>query len=184
MNRNMATAVVSHVRGAHVRPVLFVDLDYPEGPVRVCSFDHALPLDGSTYLGVGLLGSVGAVQEGTDAQSYGIQLSLSGVPGQYGVGLARQSVQGREARIRLGFVNAGHQLIGPPTAIFVGRMDTQDISVGESTSVRVACESLLIDWERNCSRRYTHVDQTARYPDDRGLEYVAATVNAEFVWGR
>jgi hypothetical protein len=183
MSRDLDTATAAHSQGAVVRPVLLVELDYPDGMVRCCSADQSITWSGQTYLAVGAMGAVSAVQEGTEAQSYGVTLSLSGVPGRWGRYLIDQQVQGRSAVIRLAFLNAGCQLIGEPLPVFVGRMDTQDISVGEDTSVQVALESLLVDWERNCSRRYTDVDQRARCPTDRGLEYVAATANAEFHWG-
>ncbi len=182
---SLDAATAQHVSGDTVRPVLFVDLDYPEGPVRMCSLDREMELDGQVYLPGHGLGAVGTVQEGTDSKSYGVTLTLSGVPGQWSRYLAGQNVQGRRATIRLGFCTPAWQLLAPPVVIFVGRMDTQDIQASpDDTSVQVACESILIDWERPCSRRYTDVDQRARHPGDRGLEYVAATANAEFAWGR
>lgn len=184
MSRDLNATVEAHSQRGTVRPVLLVDLDYPDGMVRCCSADQNLPVDGETYLAVGIMGNVSPVEEGTDTQSYGVQVGLTGVPGNYAVYLVGQAVQGRSATIRLAFVNSASQLIGEPVVIFAGRMDTQDIAVGPETSVQVALESLLIDWERNCSRRYTDVDQRARFPDDRGLEYIAATANAEFAWGR
>lgn len=184
MGRDLDTESAAHTQGDIVRPFVLVDLDYPEGMVRLSSLGFTIELDGNEYTGAGRLGQVSAVEEGADAQSYGVALSLTGVPGSFSAYLTQQDVQGREATLRLGFLNRKHQIIGTPTVIFVGRMDTQDVSAGKSAAVLVAVESLLIDWERSCSRRYTDADQRARFPDDRGFELIAATINAEFTWGR
>ena len=183
MSREIDAAALAESQGDHVRPFLAIDLDYPDGVVRATSLDREIEIDGEEYVGASLFGTAGPVTEGVDAQSYGVVVGLAGVPGNFAAYLSSQNVQGRDAAIRLGFVDHAYNVVGQMTVVFVGRMDTQDVSAGKTSSVQVALESLLIDWERPCSRRYTDVDQQAQYPGDLGLQYVASTVNAEFVWG-
>ena len=182
MSRTADAGNIAASQADVVRPVLLVDLDYPAGPVRACSMPHDVTIGADTYFGLGALGAVSEIVEGVEQRSYGVQLSLSGVPGNFADYLSSQDVQGRRATIRLAFVDAGYAVIGEPTVVFVGRMDTQDIAAGQTTAVQVAIESLLIDWERPRIRRYTDVDQQTRYAGDRGLEYVAAVAGMEIRW--
>ena len=58
------------------------------------------------------------------------------------------------------------------------------MKIGRETSVSIAGESAMIDWQRPRLRRFTDADQKAVYPNDRGLEHVAEVANKELVWGR
>lgn len=184
MSRDIHPEVVAEVQGEVVRPFLVCELDYPDGTVRASSLPFNIVLDGHEYMGTSTYGSVGELTEGAEQQSYSVGLGLSGIPGNFAAYLSSQDVQGREAVIRLGFVNAQHQVIGQLCTIFVGRMNTQDVTAGKNTSVQLGLESLLVDWERPRVRRFTDADQKARFPTDRGLEYVSAVASMEIVWGR
>lgn len=184
MSRDINPATLSASRGDHVRPFLTIDLDYPDGVVRATSLQQTIVIGGNTYYGMGVLGSLSEVVEGTESRSYGVTASISGIPGDFAEYLQSQDVQGRTATIKMGMMDQGFELIGDLVTVFVGRMDTQDITVGDNTAVTVSIESLLIDWERPRIRRYTDVDQRAKYPNDRGFEYVAALQNMKLRWGR
>jgi hypothetical protein len=170
--------------GDVVRPFLTIEMDYPDGMVRASTLQETVVIDGLTYYGMGVVGSLSPLQEGSENRSYGVTASLTGVPGNFFAYLKSQDVQGRAATIKVGFMNHAFEIVGALVTIFVGRMDTQDFSAGKETSVEVAIESLLIDWERARVRRYTDVDQQAVYPGDRGFEFVSALQNMDLVWGR
>lgn len=183
-SRSISTATQAAAQADHVRLVTLMDLDYPDGPVRVCSLQGNLVVGGNTYYGMGAAGELSAVTEGAENKSYGITASLTGVPNSFAKYLIGQDVQGRSATIRLGLLSPSDKLIGDWVTIFVGRMDAQDIQVGATTAVTVSIESLLIDWERARVRRYTDVDQQTAYPGDRGLEYISALQNLTLKWGK
>jgi hypothetical protein len=64
-------------------------------------------------------------------------------------------------------------------------MDTMQITdAGETSQVRIACESRLIDLQRARERRFTDEDQQELYPGDLGLEYVAGLQEREIAWGK
>lgn len=184
MSRDLDSDSLTHINGELVRPFLALHLDYPEGPVRATTLPFNVTLAGETFYGVGTFGGLSEVQEGSETVSYMVQASLSGIPTELLQAMLAQKIQGRLAQVALGFVNADWQIIGEPTILFVGRMDTQDFEVGSTTTILVSMESLMVDWDRANVRRFTDVDQKSEYPDDRGLEYVAAVANKEIVWGR
>lgn len=183
MTRDVSTALLTASQAAIVRPFMAVDLDYPDGNVRLSSLDKAVTFGGFTYYAVGGMGAVSQVEEGSENRSYGFTISLSGVPGTFNEYLRGQDVQGRLVTVYLGFVSADYSIIGYDV-VTVGRMDTQDVQAGQTTSVTVQCESIQVDWERPRVRRCTDTDHRSRYPTDGFFKYVAALQNLDLRWGK
>lgn len=184
MTREIHPATLAAALGNVVCPFLAIAMDYPDGMVRASTLDRDIDIGGHTYFGMGTVGSLSPVQEGAESRSYGVNASISGIPGNFSAYLQSQDVQGRKATIQIGLMSPAYEIVGEMVTIFVGRMDTQDVSAGTNTSIEVAIESLLIDWERARVRRYTDVDQQAVYSGDRGFEYTASLANMTLVWGR
>lgn len=180
--RNVGPAMLAAARGGHALPFLAVELLYPAGPVRCTSLDRHLQLEGHTWYGTGVMGELSDIEEGSENRSYGFSVALSGIPGQWMAYIRGQDVQGRLATVRLGFVDRKYRLLGIDT-ITVGRMDTQDIEVGEHIAVNVSVEGIGVDWERARVRRCTDVDQQTRHPGDRFFQYTAALENMNLTWG-
>ena len=55
---------------------------------------------------------------------------------------------------------------------------------GDTCVVSVTAENVLIKLERPIVRRFTNEDQKSRFPNDRGLEFVAALQDKDILWGR
>lgn len=167
-----------------VRPVILAALDWPSGMVRLASPPFDIVMDGQTYRGVGDLGSIGVVEEGTETRSYGLTLSITGIRPEYLTEVTTNPIQGRPVLLHFGLVDESHSLIGTPLQIWGGRMDVATIELGQTATITVTAESRLVDWERPRVRRYTHEDQQASFPADMGLEFVSSMSEIELVWGR
>lgn len=176
--------VIAASGGEVVRPVLLSALDWPSGMVRLTSAPFNVTWGGNTYLGVGDLGEISRVEEGPETKSYGITLALSGIRPEYLNEVTTSPVQGRSCRLWFGMLDDSHQLIGDPLEIFGGRMDVATVEMGATCTITVSAESRLVDWERPRVRRYTHEDQQAAFPGDRGLEFVVGMIEVELLWGR
>lgn len=185
MTRAAHADLIAGFKAPVVRPFMAVFLDYPDGPVRVTSLPRGtvLEIDGEEWYGTGVLGQMSGLEEGAENRSYGFTLTLSGIPGNWLAYLRGQDVQGRRVDVHLGLVNELGAVI-KTQLIKRGRMDTQDASAGQTTSVTVACEDVLVDWERARVRRCTDVDHRTRYPTDGFFKYVAALENQVLSWGR
>lgn len=184
MARDIASLTLAAGKAGVVRPVLLARLEFASGPVRATSAPFDIVHDGETYLGVGNLGSLSAVPEGAELQGYAVQLTLSGIPAAL-ISLAlADTYQGRDARLYLGLLDEGHQLIGAPLLIFRGRMDTMDVELGSTATITLTIQSRLADWERPRLLRYTHEQQQADYPDDKGFEFIAQMAEKTIYWGR
>jgi hypothetical protein len=75
--------------------------------------------------------------------------------------------------------------VTPVVELFTGYIDQMNIDEGPDTSTIVlAIESRLIDLERERIFRYTDQNQKARFPNDKGLEFVEDLQDKQFNWGR
>lgn len=184
MTRSISAGMIAASEAPVVRPVIATELDFQSGFVRVNSSPSSIVIEGNEYLGVGSLGKISAVQEGSDQQAYGITLTLSGIPSELISIALGEHYQGRSCRVLLALLDENHQVIASPTILWSGRMDTMDIELGESATISVTAESRLVDWERARIRRYTSEDQRAEHPDDKGFEFVPRMQEKELIWGR
>lgn len=185
MSRDLSPAVTAALGGENVPILMFVEMDFPSGMLRCCNAGYSTVWAGQTWLGAGYVASMDAVQETSELQANGLAFTLSGVPQEHIALALGQHYQGRSCKVWLAPLDAStYQPLADPMLVFSGRMDTMNIQVGETATVQVTAESRLADWDRPRVRRYNHADQTARYPDDRGLEFVEAVAEMELVWGR
>lgn len=162
MTRTLTSAVAAAAQAAVVRPVFLVRLDYASGVVRLSSAPFNVAWGGETFLGVGSLGAITAVEEGADLQTYAVQMQLSGVRPELIALALGEHYQGRDARLLLALVDEQHALIADPVVVFRGRMDTQDIELGDTGTIVLTARSRLADWHRPRIRRYTDAEQRAR----------------------
>jgi hypothetical protein len=69
-----------------------------------------------------------------------------------------------------------------PLVYFKGKMDLLSCEHGATGSITVTIRDNLADWARPRIERYTDQDQQARYPGDKGFEYVTAIADKEIIW--
>lgn len=184
MSRTLTAGVSSAVASGHVRPVVFVELDTESGMMRYSSADRSLTFSALTFTGLGDLGTISPLREPTDLSAEGITIAISGIPDTYINIALNTAIQGRRARVWLGFLDANYALIADPALLFTGRMDNQSIKLGETATVMTNIEGRMADWDRPRVRRYTDADQQARFPGDRGIEYASDTTEKILDWGQ
>jgi len=161
-----------------------VRLNLDGGIVRWNGTPQTLTLDGEAYLGIGTLGSIAAIEEGAELRSYGLTVQLSAIPRDMVSVALNQDYQGRDAIVWEVPLGSDDQPVADPIVVFRGRIDQMDIMLGQTAMVTLKLENRLADWERPRVRRYTNEDQTARYPTDRGFEFVSTTTEKQLNWGR
>lgn len=168
-----------------VRPILLAFLDFETEETRLWSGVGDLNWDDQTWKGIGDFGRVSSLEETVELKAVGMSLQLSGVKTENIADVAAEPIQGRRAQLWLGFLDEDFTLIADPVMIFDGRMDTVEIADGGATAViTMAVENRLRDLERARTRRYTDADQQARFPGDRGLEFVPSLQELDIPWGR
>ena len=80
MSRSISAAVEAAVESANVALVLFVELDFQSGFLRVCNAPYTISWNGYDWLGIGHLGGIDPIPESTGLEAAGVALRLSGVP--------------------------------------------------------------------------------------------------------
>lgn len=185
---NVTQGVSDSLEEYVIRPVTLVFLDFPDEPVYIWSGRGNLEFEGNNFIGVGDLGAISVIEETSTLKASNIDLELNGIPRQ-DLSLVRTTLdshyQGRDVRVWQGFMDKMWELIPDPILVWIGRMDTPQItSSGDTVSVQLTAEHELVDMDRARIRRYTNQDQQIDYPGDRGLEFVVALQEKEIVWGR
>jgi hypothetical protein len=182
MTRGLTPAALAAVTAEVVTRTLAVELDFPAGVVRYAGCPQDLTIAGQTFLGVGALGSVSAAEESGELRAYGLTVALTGIPRDLVAVALQQAYQGRRATVWEVPLAPTGLPVADPIVIFRGRMDTMEVALGDTATVRVRLENRLTDWDRPRVRRYTDEDQRAQHPDDRGLEFVSSTSEKELIW--
>jgi hypothetical protein len=176
------------------------------GPLYFWTGYGDLDLDGKTYLGVGNLVNISSVEETTEIEAKGSVITMTGIPSAYLSQALQEPYQGRDCKIYFGlwikdsFItteatdtitseNLFEFVSGNDTRylteIFSGELDQMNISEeGNTSTIAVTSENVLIKLERPVVRRFTNEDQKSRFPSDRGLEFVAGLQDKEVFWGR
>ena len=162
-------------------------------PVRITTWPTDVTTAGADWRGLGPQLGISQVQSTEDAGPGQVTLSLPLVPGMLAAVLGNvETYRGRRARIMYQVIDADTlQPIDDPIPVYVGEM--QPVSVQRDSpgagggAVRGRIEMRLTragttNTRREDGLRMTHQQQQARYPGDRGLEYVASLVRGDAVW--
>lgn len=184
MARDIESAMESAVASRALRPVLFVEMEFDEGTLNFFTGIGTLSWDSKTWTGAGHLLGVEPAEETASIEARNATFVLSGMPESV-VALALGSdYQGRAARIWFGALDDSLAVIADPVRIFSGFMDVMTIDDDPNGArIAVTAENSLVVLRRAQERRYTPEDQKLDFPDDTGLQYVAALQDKAIVWG-
>lgn len=139
--------------------------------------------NGHTWNGIGTLGSVSTIDEGTTVEAKGISVSLSGIDSTMLSNVLTEFVLGEPMGVYVAGFNGG-SLIADPILSFAGRMDEPMIDVdGSRAVITINCESRLIDMNVAVDRRYTADDQQRDWPGDLGFNFVNSIQEITIYWG-
>jgi len=181
MSRDITTQVSNALDDEVILPFFAVDLDLDAAPVYMWSGYGDLVIGSKTYLGAGSLLNISSVTETTEMDAKGATLTLSGIPSSFLSLAIQEPYQGRECRIYFGVINSAVNYV----EVFSGELDQMNIEESADTAIiSVTAENVLIKLERPVVRRFTNEDQKSRFPNDKGLEFVAGLQDKDILWGR
>jgi hypothetical protein len=181
--RNLESAMSAALSATRVSPIFLVMLTFKTGTRYVWSGVGNLDYAGSTYVGVGSLGTIGSISEGVDVEAKGTTIGLSGIDPVLQNECLSDIKLGAPAKIWFGFLDDG-QIVGTPFVLFAGLVDKPvlGIGVGEIT-ISLALESRMVDLQRATQRRYTSGDQNVAHPDDSAFDWVEILSSQALIWG-
>lgn len=184
MPRSLDSSMKAALAAGVIQPAILAQITFNSGTQYVWSGVGDLVYDAQTFKGVGSLGAVGAITEGTEVRADGTTLALSGVdPTLYSETIADIKL-GAPAKIWLALLTEG-VIIGAPYLMFSGLVDKPTVNTGaESIAVSLALENRLTNLGRASQRRYTAADQHANgYADDTAFNWVEILNDIALRWG-
>src|SRR5687768_17025614 len=115
MTRGLSTDNANAVAAPVVVPVFFVELDFESATIYAHSQVGTINWGGHDWLGVGILGSIGSVEEESDLARQTWMLTLSGIPLSMVAISLDENYQGRTAILYIGLLNqTTMQLVDTP----------------------------------------------------------------------
>jgi len=184
MTRNLPSAVQAETVKEQVTALHLVECEFSGGTLYANTSAINIVYNGNTYLGVGKLGAISDTGEETDISASSIKLQLVGIDTSLVSAALNETFKNRQATIFVAFLDNNDSLVGTPTIIFRGRMESMDMSMGEEAVIAINVISRLADWERTRRGRYTNEDQQDVYTGDKGLEFCVKAVEKQIFWGR
>ena len=79
MSRNLDSTLASALSDNLISPVILAALEFQSGTIYVWSGVGTIEFNGNTFIGVGSLGSISPVNEGSDIKADGMTIKLSGI---------------------------------------------------------------------------------------------------------
>lgn len=184
MPRNISAGMITALVAPVVRPFLLVQINLASTALNVWSGIGNLTWNAITWSGVGDFGSVSTLSEDSTIEAKGVTISLSGVPITDLTDTLTEVRMLKTASVYLGCFDENHNIIPDPILAYQGRVDlpTLDDS-GETCSITINVENVLVDLNRSVFRRYTNEDQQLDYPGDTGFRFVPTIQEYTMTWG-
>lgn len=137
------------------------------------------------WFGVGDLGSISKVEEGTDVSPYAITLTLSGLDATMSGAALTEDYFMRPVTVYLGLLDADDVLIDTPTQIWEGLMDQMNLTVGADggDAIQLIAESELSRFDKSKNLMYTNANQQQRYAGDLFFSHIHKVEGAKIKWG-
>lgn len=183
MARSLPAALATEFSKDQLELFYAVELAFSSGTIRFWTGYGELTANSETWTGTGLVMAISNSQENTDLSANGLSLTFSGLDTSVVAFVLGENYRGRIARVYIGSL-----VDQTPTdlyQIWAGRMDTMTIvEDGNTATVQINVENILIDLERPRLRLYTDEEQKTRYPNDNSLSKVAGLQDKQIIWGR
>ena len=186
MRPDATSQFIAATHSSYIQPALFVQVGMVTGPVFVWSGAGPITWNGNVWQGVGQLGGISTIEDGSDVQARGIVLTLSGIDPTLLSDVLNDYAQGLPAIVYLGlFDSSNGNLIPNPITCWSGRTDQPTITVsGDSATISISCENRLVEMNISVARRYSNADQQLDYPNDLGFSFVDSIQGVTIYWGR
>ena len=173
--------VIAALESRIFRPVYFVEILFDE-TLRFTSAYSSMSIGGVEYFGAGNLGSVSPVTEGIELNPQELKIIVAGVSETSLAAIVTERYLNRPAKVLSALLDEQGQIIGEPMESFSGLVDEIQVEIGSIGRITITVRDELADWARPRIERYTNSDQQARYPGDKGLEYMSQVSDKQIVW--
>jgi hypothetical protein len=183
MPREMSPAMLSAIAAQSLQPAIFLTATFVSGPVYLWTGYSPIVWNGNTWLGIGDLGSITPIEEGSTIEAKGLTISLNGFDATLLGHVLDEFLLGAPVVIYLGLFSGG-ALLDSPICCWAGRMDQPTIDVdGTTATISINCENRLLDMNVTVDKRYTPQQAQQDNPGDAGFQFVAGIAEALVYFG-
>jgi hypothetical protein len=183
MPRDISIGMNTALLTNYIRPAFLLVISFRSQTIHCWSGVGNLVYGGNTYIGVGDLGRIDAITEGSDVEAYGTSVTLSGIDPVLLAECLTDIQLGAPATIYFALIDGNGSILGTPYPLFVGTVDQPTMQIGTKTvSISLALENKLANLLRANQRRYTNADQQIYYPGDTGLSMVEELNDQALLW--
>lgn len=184
MLRPFSSGMQAAVDDGRLRPIVLAALTFLSKAEYCWTGIGTLMFDGNPYLGVGALGRISTVTEGTDIQAYGMTVGLAGCnPALYQEAM-NDIKQGLPALLYAGFMSDTGDMVGAPYCFFDGWIDDADIDPDpDNMTITLNLENAMADLQRAPMLRLTSADQAILCPTDSAMDWQPTLADAPLRWG-
>lgn len=182
--RSLHANIQNALDDAYVLPVMFTELVFDDGTLRLHTDLGDITWGGHTWLGVGDLGSIDAIEERDDLSPTGTLLRLSGLNTTVLTEALTQNYFDRPANIYFGLRDTvTASLVSDPYELFPGRMDQMKITIGDVQNIiEMAVENELIEFQDPRMQYYSDAELQRDYPGSLGFKWLAAMIDTKILW--
>jgi|DEB19_MinimDraft_3_1074340.scaffolds.fasta_scaffold00464_9 hypothetical protein len=186
MTHNLDTDTLAQSQAATNSPIFFLKLELDSGNICLHSQLGDIIFDGSTYTGVGQLGTIEGIEESAELSRSSVRVTLSGIEPALVSLVLGEHYQGRLATIYAGFLGLTTRLLlGTPALLFRGKVDIAPLRVSsDSATITLTIENEFADWDKPRIRRYNDADQKSRYPNDNFFKFAEQSADKQLIWGK
>lgn len=180
--RNIPAGILAALQSYKFKPCYFVDIMFDD-PLHFASLYTSKVFNGTEYFGLGNLGKVSRVSENSDLEPQQMSIVIAGVTGASLAAALTDPYINRDVRVYIGMLDDQGALIDDTAmTYFVGKVDELKVEQSTNANIEIIARDRLADWNRPRIERYTNADQQAKYPGDKGLEFVSQVADKEIVW--
>ena len=186
--RNLDSGLSAALAAKVLYPAILCMLTFRSATRYIWSGVGTLQYAGNSFTGVGSMGTVAAIREGTTVEAQGTQVTLSGIDPVYLSESLTDIRMGAPAKIWIAALTAQGQMVAAYQA-FAGQVDKPSVAVNtddsgkKTVSISLALENRLVNLSRASNRRYTNADQRRYYPDDTAFSKVEELNDEALRWG-
>ena len=197
MPRTMTSAMAAALSAPVLRPAILCSMAFAASTVYVWTGLGPMTWNDMTFLGVGDLGSISAISEGSTVEAQGLSISLNGIPSDMMTEVLTETRVLGAVNIWLALFDSAGALIASPIASYQGRMDAPSLTDdGQTCTCSITVENVLVDLNRPVYRRYTNDDQQldlattltrlglASTTTDTGFQFVPGVQERITFWGK
>lgn len=191
--RDLNPDLEAEVEAPSLRPFMAVRIEFPDpvfaftgkGTIQFDPDGGPLLPDSQKWYGIQGIGSIDAVNEGTDGSSAGVRATLLQVPSEFRDDIADQAVRGVLYELFIGAFDTDFQTVRGVKKVWKGTLQSYQITdAGDSITVSAGGESRAIDQRRPSIKRFTDEYQQRRFPGDRAFEYVPNLAEVAILWAQ